>query len=130
MISNKKMKDPCSLQSSLNKTTLNPENNIVRNISRSIKNYKPPRHNHMSFGDKTIILGARNNSLAGDKFGSFMDPKSSTQINNMSAFGCENDLSGKSRNSEIEMYKPFQPSTPLNQYNNKLIHKKANFTNF
>lgn len=49
MISDKKMENTL-FHNSLNNTTINPNMKVIRNISRSIKNYKPPRHKHMGFG--------------------------------------------------------------------------------
>lgn len=39
--------DSGMLQTTFNNTTINANMKILRNISRSIKNYKPPKYNHM-----------------------------------------------------------------------------------
>lgn len=131
MICDRKV-DPASLQNSLTNTNINPSMKMIRNISRSIKNYKPPRHGPMGFGKKSVILASRNSFLGHDKSPIFVDhrPSASSVIKNFTTLGGEDDLLDRFKVSSDISLKPFNTLSPQYIHDSKLNRHRSNYTNF
>lgn len=127
-----KNRENLSLYSTLNNTTINPNAKMIRNITRSIKNYKPPRSKATSLEKKNKLIDKRN-SMAGtelhNSLGEYIRPITPHLQNNLATMTVDMDSLDKLKANSM-IFKTMNSITPQNIRDGRLVRNKTNYTNF
>jgi hypothetical protein len=127
-----KNRDNLSLYSSLNNTTINPNAKIIRNITRSIKNYKPPRSKATSLEKKNRLIDKRNSMAGAETHNSLADyvrPITPHWIKKLTSIIEDGNSLDKNKANSM-MFKTIHSVTPKNFHDIRLSRNKTNYTNF
>lgn len=126
--------DCSSLYNSLNNTTINPNSKIIRNLKRSMKNYKPPKSKQGSIEKKSKasidgnlkqkqfrgqrIVDKRHSLASGPFLNSFSNFRLSTPHNdkNITSFIGENSFNNRLKSKNQLLLKSFHSTTPQHMY--------------